>query len=162
PPSSTPPRSGHRTPRPPIPAPRSRPPAAVGAVPRTSPPRPRRWRAARHGPAVHLGQCRSPHGPGSCSSQGLLVDPVRPLGEWFTGLAVGEPTPHHPFDVVGQVGRRHLQLANRPTQPGLVTVVRGEPTSQVHLESGLVATQQLTLQTDVGGLHPGARVLATV
>src|SRR5699024_5478185 len=99
-PSSTPPPARRRTPRPPTPTLRWRPRAPVAALRRRAP------RRLRRSPAVRPGRARQRRvsGPDPRSSQCLLVGAMCPFAERLVGLAVGEPTPYHSFDVVGQLG----------------------------------------------------------
>src|SRR5699024_11690764 len=70
------------------------------------------------------------------------------------------------LDVVAQVVGGDLEAAHGPAQPCLVAVLRCQSPADMDLEAGhllaFVVGDDLALESDVGGLDPGAGVRAAV
>src|SRR5699024_9415046 len=131
------------------------------------PPRPR-GRARVRAPPPRRGSCAPRWGAWQrwSSFEFLLVDAVGPFGERL-GLGPSvEEAADELLDVVAQVVGGDLEAAHGPAQPCLVAVLRGQLAADVDLEAGyllaIVFVDYLALETDVGGLDPGAGVRAAV
>src|SRR5699024_6469861 len=123
-------------------------------------------RVRRHPPRLGSGAPRWGAWQRWSSFEFLLVDAVGPFGERL-GLGPSvEEAADELLDVVAQVVGGDLEAAHGPAQPCLVAVLRGQSPADVDLEAGhllaFVVGDDLALETDVGGLDPGAGVRAAV
>src|SRR5699024_7120587 len=104
---------------------------------------------------------------GRCGSfELLLFDAVGPFGERLgLGPAV-EESADELLDVVAEVVDGDLESAHGPAQSCLVAVLRGQAAADVDLEAGhllaFVVSDDLALESDIGGLDPRAGVRAAV
>src|SRR5699024_2751114 len=96
----------------------------------------------------------------------LLVDALGPFGERLGLGPPGEDAANELLDVVAQIVDGDLEAAHGPAQPCLVAILRGQSPADADLEAGhrlpFVAADDLALESDVGGLDPGAGVRAAV
>src|SRR5215472_3922539 len=142
---------------------------AIRRLPLAGPGPPRRSRGSRterRAPRARRGRGPGWAGPAESSCQVLLPGPGGPGGERLARHPAGVEAAQHPLDVVGQLVGGGLEAPDLPAEAGAFPVPAVQASSQVHLESFHLLTaregEQRSLEADVRGLDPGARVGAAV